>query len=116
MVPLENQKENRRTPRLNFSSRIRYQLRGKPDFDRGVSKDISSGGLRFINEQFIPTASLLMLEINVLNRIIRPIGKVAWSQSLAHSNRNQMGVEFIEFNRIDQQYLKDFIDMQTERV
>ena len=116
MVQLQNQKENRSNPRLNFYSQIRYQLRGKPEFDRGISKDISCGGLRFINEQFIPPASLLMLEINVLNRVIRPVGKVAWSQVLAHSNRSQMGVEFVEFNRIDQRYLKDFIDMQTTRV
>ncbi len=116
MVLPQNQKENRRALRLNFNSRIRYQLRGKPEFDRGVSKDISCGGLRFVNEQFIPTESLLMLEINVLNRIIRPIGKVAWSQALAHSNRNQMGIEFIEFNHTDQKYLFDFIAMQTAQV
>ena len=113
MVLTGNQKENRSTQRLNFHSQIRYQLRGKPEFDRGISKDISFGGLGFINEQFIPTASLLMLEINVLNRIIRPVGRVAWSQSLAHSNRNQMGIEFVEFNQVDQKYLKDFIGMQT---
>jgi hypothetical protein len=116
MVQLQKQKENRGTFRLNFNSRIRYQFRGKPDFDSGVSKDISCGGLRLTNEQFIPTSTLLMLEINVLNRVLRPVGKVAWSQSLAHSNRNQTGIEFLEFNPAEQKYLKDFIDMQRESV
>ena len=110
---IEKQKENRCFPRLNFHSRIRYQYRGKPDFDSGISKDISCGGLRLTNEQFIPISTLVMLEINVLNRILRPVGKVAWSQPLAHSNRNQTGIEFVEFNRAEQHYLKDFINMQS---
>jgi len=116
MVLLQKQKENRSTPRLNFHSRIRYQFRGKPDFDSGISKDISCGGLRLTNEQFIPTSTLLMLEINVLNRVLRPIGKVAWSMPLAHSNRSQTGIEFVEFIGLEQDYLKDFIDMQIKSV
>ena len=111
---LQKRKENRSTPRLNFHSRIRFQFRGKPDFDSGISNDISCGGLRLTNEQFIPTSTLLMLEINVLNRVLRPIGKVAWSMPLAHSNRSQTGIEFVEFNGIEQNYLKDFINMQIK--
>ncbi len=112
MMELQNQKENRSFLRLEFHSKIRYQFRGKPDFDSGISRDISYGGLRLTNERFIPTSTLVMLEINVLNRILRPVGKVAWTNSLAHSNRNQTGIEFVEMNREDQLYLKDFIDMQ----
>jgi hypothetical protein len=116
MVVLQNQKDNRTTPRLNFHSGVRYQLRGKPNFDNGISNDISCGGLKFTNEQFIPTSTLVMLEINVLNRILRPLGRVAWSTSLAHSNRSQTGIEFVEFNRLERNYLKDFIDMRRESV
>lgn len=110
---MEKQKENRCFPRLEFHSKIRYQYRGKPDFDSGISRDISCGGLRLTSEQFIPTSTLIMLEINVLNRILRPVGKVAWSMPLAHSNRNQTGIEFVEFNPVEQNYLKDFIAMQV---
>jgi PilZ domain len=110
---LKKQKENRSFPRLKFHSKIRYQFRGKPDFDSGISSDISCSGLRLANEQFIPTSTLVMLEINVLKQILRPVGKVAWSMPLAHSNRNQTGIEFVEFNSAEQSYLKDFIDMQV---
>ncbi|MDP3042191.1 MAG: PilZ domain-containing protein [Candidatus Omnitrophota bacterium] len=113
MAAWQKQKENRCFPRVNFHSKIRYQFRGKPDFDCCVSKDISYGGLRITNEQFMPVSRLVMLEINVLNRILRPIGKVAWSMPLAHSNRNQTGIEFVEFNSAEQSYLKDFINMQN---
>ncbi len=113
MVPLEKQKENRCFPRLSFHSKVRYQFRGKPNFDSGISRDISCGGLRLTNEQFIPTSTLVMLEINVLNRILRPVGRVAWSMPVAHSNRNQTGIEFVEFNNTEKNYLKDFIAMQA---
>jgi hypothetical protein len=111
---MEKQKENRCFPRLAFHSKVRYQLRGKPDFDSGISRDISFGGLKFTNEQFIPTSALVMLEINIFNRILRPVGKVVWSQPLAHSHRNQTGIEFVEFDRTEQNYLKDFINLQRE--
>ncbi|MBU0547842.1 MAG: PilZ domain-containing protein [Candidatus Omnitrophica bacterium] len=112
MVILGRSKENRCFPRVGFHSQIRYQLRGKPDFDNVLSNDISCGGVRFTSERFIPTSTLVMLEINVLNRVLRPIGKIAWSAPVAHSDRNQTGVEFMEFNAPERNYLRDFVNMQ----
>ncbi len=112
MARNEKQKENRCFPRLPFHSKIRFQFRGKPDFDSGISKDISCGGIKLTNEQFIPPETLLMLEINILNRILHPVGKVAWSMPLAHSHRNQTGIEFIEFDSLEHKYLKEFINLQ----
>lgn len=112
MAILLNTKENRCFPRVDFHSEARYQLRGKPDFGYVVSNDISCGGLRFTSNKFIPTSTLMMLEINVLNRVLRPVGKVSWSTPLAHSDRNQMGVEFMEFNTLERNFLRDFVNMQ----
>ncbi|MFH0918121.1 MAG: PilZ domain-containing protein [Candidatus Omnitrophota bacterium] len=112
-MALEKKNENRSFLRLPFRTKIHYRFRGKPDFDIGISKDISCGGLKLTNDEYIPTSTLLMLEINVLNRVLRPVGKVAWSMPLAHSNRNQTGIEFVEFNAVEQNYLKDFIAMQS---
>jgi len=109
---LPGRKENRCFPRINFHSKVHYQIRGKPDFDSALTNDISCGGLRFTNDRFVPTSTAVMLEINVLNRILRPIGKVIWSTPLPHSNRNQTGIEFVEFNMFERKYLKDFINMQ----
>ncbi len=112
MANLANTKENRVFPRVDFRSRIRYQVRGKPDFDNVLGNDISCGGLRFTSEKFIPTATFVMLEINVLNRVLRPLGRIAWSVPIAHSDRKQTGVEFMEFDRLEKDYLKDFVNMQ----
>jgi hypothetical protein len=114
MAILERSRENRIFPRVGFHSQIRYQVRGKPDFDNVLGNDISCGGLRFTSEKFIPTSTLVMLEINVLNRVLRPVGKVAWSTPLAHSDRKQTGVEFMEFDRLERNYLKDFVEMQLD--
>ncbi len=116
MVFLPKQRENRCFPRIDFHSKIQYQVRGKPDFNSALTNDISCGGLRFTNDRFVPTSTAVMLEINVLNRVLRPVGKVAWSTPLSHSNRNQMGIEFVEFNLREQIYLKDFINMQLGQI
>ena len=112
LMLLQKQKENRCFPRLIFHSGMRYQLRGKPNFSNAVSSDISCGGLKFTADSFIPTSVPVMLEINVLNRVLSPVGKVAWSMPLGHSNRNQIGIKFVEFDSLEQNYLRDFIDMQ----
>jgi len=112
MAILANVKENRSFPRIDFHSEIRYQLRGKSDFDNVLSNDISCGGLRFTSDRFIPTSTLVMLEVNVLNRVLRPMGKVAWSMPVAHSDRNQTGIEFMEFDTLERNYLRDFVNMQ----
>jgi hypothetical protein len=113
MLPMEKEKDSRVFPRLDFHSKIHYQLRGKPDFDSGACRDISCGGIKLINERFIPVSTLMMLEINVLNRVLHPVGRVAWSMPLSHSNRNQTGIEFVEFDSLERNYLKDFIQMQV---
>ncbi len=114
MAIFTKSRENRIFPRVDFRSQIRYQIRGKPDFDNVLGNDISCGGLKFTSDKFIPVSTLLMLEINVLNRLIRPLGKVAWSTPVAHSGRQQTGVEFLEFDRLERNYLNDFVSMHVK--
>jgi len=111
MATLPQGKENRNFSRIDFHSKVRFQIRGKPDFDSALTRDISCGGLRFVNEMFLPAQTTIMLEISILNRVLRPIARVAWSNPLAHSNRSQTGVEFIEFDNLEKSYLKDFINL-----
>lgn len=112
MAFLARQKENRCFPRIDFHSKIQYQIRGKADFASALTNDISCAGLRFTSDSFVSRSTAVMLEINVLNRLLRPVGKVAWSMPLAHSDRNQMGIEFIEFDMLERKYLEDFINMR----
>lgn len=105
--------ENRRFQRVNLHTALRCQVRGTPDFDNAISDNISEGGLAFNSSKFIPPATPVMLEISLLSRILHPIGRVSWCQPLPHSNRNRLGVEFLEFDSSEKKHLSDYIGMQT---
>ena len=107
--------EKRRFPRIKFKSPVRYQVRGIPEFDNAVCDNISEGGVGFITNKFIPPSSLVMLEIAVLSRVLRPIGRIVSSLPLPHSERNRLGIEFLELENNEKHYLQDFINMQLSQ-
>lgn len=109
---LARQKVNRSFSRLDFHARVHYWARGKRNFDSALTNDISCGGLKLTSDRQLSFSDALMLEINILDRVLRPVGKVAWSRILPHSNRSQTGIEFIEFNMFEKKFLKDFINLR----
>jgi len=106
--------EKRRFPRIKFNSPLRFQIRGTPAFNNTVINDISSGGIGFTADNFIPPSTNLMLEINILSHVVKPIGRVAWSSPLPHCNRYRLGIEFVELDLRDRTFLNDYIDMQEK--
>ena len=105
--------EKRSFRRVNLHAALRYQVRGTPDFDNAISDNISEGGLAFNSLKFIPPSTPVMLEVNLLCKILHPVGRVSWCQPVAHSNRNRLGVEFLEFDSSEKKYLSDYIGMQA---
>jgi Tfp pilus assembly protein PilZ len=104
--------EKRRFPRINLNAPTRCQVRGESVSNNTVCNNISMGGISFIADKFIAPSSLVMLEVNILSRVLRPVGKIVWSQPLVHSDRNKLGVGFLEFNPVEKNYLNDYINMQ----
>lgn len=107
--------EKRRFPRIALKSPLHYQVRGTTDFDSAICDNISEGGAGFISNRYIAPATLVMLEINVLSRILKPIGRIVSSISLPHSDRNRLGIEFLEMENNEKHYLHDYISMQLAR-
>ncbi len=105
--------EKRRFPRIRLRAPIRFQIRGLPQSDNAISDDISIGGLSFTGNRFIAPSTPVILEINVLSRILHPAGRIAWSSPLPHSDRNRSGIEFVELSPNEKGHLADYIDMQT---
>jgi hypothetical protein len=105
-------KEKRASPRIKCSRAIRYQIRGTPEFNNVTSDNLSVMGVGFLNNKFIAPQTLLMLEINILSRILNPVGRVAWSAPLLHSDRYGLGVEFLELDPQQKRYLSDYINLQ----
>ena len=47
-----------------------------------LTKDLSLAGTKIDADRFFPQGLNLNLELNILSRIINPIGRVIWSQPL----------------------------------
>ena len=103
--------DKRQFPRVRFANPIRYQVRGKTEFDNAVCENLSVGGVGFTSNKFIPRATPLMLEFNVLSRILNPIGYVSWAMPIPHSDRYKLGIEFKEFDPKEKDFLTDFVDI-----
>ncbi len=108
--------EKRQSPRVKLRTPVRYQVRGTPEFDNVISDNISRNGVGFINNKFIAPNTILMLELNVLSRVLKPIGKITRSEQLARSDRYSLGVEFLELNKNEEHYLADYINLRTGRL
>ena len=108
--------ERRNYQRLKSQNPLRYQLRGTSEFNNTVTDDISAGGVSFVNSCFIPKSTLVSLEISVFSHVLNPVGKVAWSQPLPHSNRYRVGIEFLELSQCERGYLGEYINMQLGNV
>ena len=104
----------RQFSRIKLVSPLRFQVRGKPEYDNSVIDDISIGGLSFRNGKFIPPNTLLSLEMSVLSRALRAVGRVAWVNNLPFSDRFKLGVEFLELEGKDKMFLEDYINFKTE--
>jgi Tfp pilus assembly protein PilZ len=72
--------------------------------------------MSFTDDNFLPSATALMLEVNILSRVLCFIGKVAWASPLPHSDRYRIGVGFEEAAQPDKDFLSDYIDMQLGRI
>jgi len=107
--------DKRRFPRMKVKVPLRCQVRGNPEFSNFVTDNIGLGGLGFIGDSFLAPATNLMLEVNILLHVLTPIGRVAWSVPLPHSDKYQSGVEFIEIDLNHKKYLEDFLEMQALR-
>jgi len=108
--------EKRNFPRIKIRIPISCQIKSTHEFNNTVCGDISLGGVGFINNKFIAPQTPVELEINILSRILRPRGRTKWSTHLSHSDRYRSGIEFLELERKEKNYLKDFIDLQIGKL
>ncbi|KPK98459.1 MAG: hypothetical protein AMJ95_04310 [Omnitrophica WOR_2 bacterium SM23_72] len=109
-------KEKRQSPRINLRTALRCQVRGEPRFASAISDNLSATGVSFTFDKFIAPTTPVMLEINLLSRVLRPFGRIVWNLPLPHSDRNRLGVQFTELNPIEKKYLADFIDMHLTKI
>ena len=108
--------EKRLFPRIRFSGPLRYAIRGVSEFSNAICDNLSTAGIGFINDKFIPPDTALMLEINILSRALNPIGRVTQSSYLPHTDTYRLGVEFLEIGLNEKRYLADYINMKMGKL
>lgn len=107
--------EKRKYIRFDSHLPVRFQLKESPSkFGHTLSRDISEGGMRLILNEFLRPKTELLLEMIILGRIINPSARIVWSQRISHSDNYQMGLEFLEMERIEKEKLKKYIDYKRE--
>ncbi len=109
-------KEKRQFQRVNLRTALRCQVRGESRAGSAISDNLSTNGVSFISERFITPSTPVMLEINLLSRVLRPVGRIVWNSPLPHSDRNRLGVQFIQLDPVEKQYLADFIAMHRLQI
>ena len=106
--------ENKRLlPRVDVHTPLRYQVRGTPSMSTAVIDNISSGGLSFIDQHYVSPTTILNLEVNLLARVFNTTGRVVWVTPMPHSYRYRVGVQFVEINPVQKQYVADYVGMRT---
>lgn len=104
--------EKRRFPRVKLQTPLRFQRLGRPEFVQAITDNLSLGGIGFVSDNFIPPATPLSLEVNVLSKVLNLTGRVAWSSPLPHSDRYRSGVEFTNINDKQKLAVADYIETQ----
>ena len=110
---MEHWENKRRFQRIALHLPIQYKKRGETQSFNAVCDNISSGGMGFVSPAFIPADSLVMLEIKILSRALRPIGRVTRISSIPHTQKSYLGIEFLELDPKEKDYLKEYMEMQT---
>ncbi|MDD5236770.1 MAG: PilZ domain-containing protein [Candidatus Omnitrophica bacterium] len=105
-IPLEK----RLFPRIYTKLPFRYHVIGQRHVSAARTKDISASGLGFVAEKFIAPATNIRLEIGIPLKTVNPVGRVVWSQAMAHSDNYRIGLEFTKINYKERCELADFID------
>ncbi|HRZ14810.1 MAG TPA: PilZ domain-containing protein [Candidatus Omnitrophota bacterium] len=112
---MNNKSDQRLFPRVKLKEPLHYRTRGVSDYNYTLLEDISLGGLAFLNSRYMPPQTQLTMEIKLLSKVLRPIGKVVWTSPVSHSDRFKTGISFIEFDDNEKKFLSEYITMKTHQ-
>ncbi len=96
-------------PRVRISFPVECQSLANKKFFYTVFKDISKGGLKLLSDEFIKIDSKLKIEINLIDQIIKGVGKVVWCQQQPYGDHYTAGVQFTEIDQNDEKVLSSFL-------
>jgi len=92
------EQEKRIAPRVLFDSAVRYRQKGFQSYSDTVGKDISTSGIGFISNEFIPKNSKLVFELRPPWHVepIQTVAEVMWVSNQPYSERFKIGARFLD--------------------
>ena len=101
--------EKRRQERIRISFPVRCEgLKSRKTFYT-VFKDISTGGLKVISEEFLAVNKSIKFEINLIDTLIRGKGKIVWCNPQTFADRYWAGIQFTEIGQGAKKVLSEFL-------
>ncbi|MFH1691453.1 MAG: PilZ domain-containing protein [Candidatus Omnitrophota bacterium] len=109
--------EKRRYPRLDINVNINWKKvvenTASDTVVRGVSKNISEGGICLIVYERLNIGDVVVLDIELpVGKVIKSRGKVAWVKDFEIIGREKgydVGVELIDISQQDRDILRNFV-------
>jgi hypothetical protein len=112
--------ERRQSPRMETSIPVRYTVLrdGTEAVGTGsVTCNLSTGGLRFVADEFLSAACRLVLEFNIpaMEQPIKALSKVAWIQQSdgANDSRYDVGSQFMEITARDRELIAKYVSSRS---
>ncbi|MFH1778994.1 MAG: PilZ domain-containing protein [Candidatus Omnitrophota bacterium] len=106
--------ERRRYPRVSSAMPVQYRgIRQTSDATVGtVMRDISTGGIRFIANEFISVFTRLVVEISIplTSKPVRAISKVVWIRKRPSGEQYELGMQFIDMTEEDRGNISNFVE------
>jgi len=101
--------ERRKYERINISFPVEcFDVENK-NFFYTVTKDLSLGGTKIVNDKFLPKDNFLKVNLNLIDKILTLNAKVVWCNKLKFSDKYFVGLNFTDIEETSKQSLLNFI-------
>ena len=103
--------ERRKYLRIREEDLITCEVLPSHKIGKGLTENLSIGGIRFFIEEFIPIASILRVELKLkhADREINAIVKVKWVRQVFSDEQYDVGAEFIDISSEDIKFLNNYL-------
>ncbi len=111
--------ERRQFPRVSSAMPIQYRgIHQASDAVVGtVARDISSGGVRLIANEFISVFTRLVVEVSIpsTRKPIKAISKVVWIHKRPYGEQYEVGMQFVDMPEEDKRNIVHFVERSVPR-
>jgi c-di-GMP-binding flagellar brake protein YcgR len=107
--------EKRKYPRVKTHVPVRIRKLKDPgawEGESSITKNLSTGGIRFRTAEFISMACRLILELDIpmFTKPVKAISKVAWIRKMPSGDDYEVGNQFLEMTKEDKELVSEYVN------